>query len=356
MARHTQLVFSSLIAGMLALAGSVVVLAQGACPGPECPYVTPTQIPFTATPSPTPTGTREYAPTPTPDPNQPTATGVPMPAGEEFPIPNYPMPTSIPTITLPNVPDQPGDVPMPDIPAPATFTPMTTPQPLSITTSLSPTESFEGSYGGYFPAAGEVMTYTPGITGLNGTVGETLGQGGGLTGGIISYTTWLSGQVEALQGTDDFTLTTAPDWYAPQLPRDIANVGWTFEQLNTAAGKRYSIQTWAAMFGSIVAMPVKLSLNLWELFRFFGPLGLFVIWLLIMAALVFNLDVLGTLIRSAKSVYNFMVATFNVLSIFLQWLWQFVMWVMDWTWIIVNWIIDWVYKLLNLLGNWMPGT
>jgi hypothetical protein len=235
--------------------------------------------------------------------------------------------------------------------------PLDTPQPWTPGEySMSPSESFSVSFGANFPAPGSVLTYSPTISGLGGSISGTLGSGEGLTGDIISYTSWLSGEITALEGRETFTLSAAPAWYAPQLPRDIANVGWTFELLNTEAGNRYTMQTWAAMFGSIVAMPIKLSLNIWELFRFFGPFGLFVIWLLTMAVLVFNLNVLNLLLKSAKTMYEFVLSTIAVLSNLLQWLWSFFLWVMDWTWTIVNWILDWIYKILNLIGNYLPFT
>jgi hypothetical protein len=98
---------------------------------------------------------------------------------------------------------------------------------------------------------------------------------------VVSYTDYLSNEVALLMYTDTLTITAAPDWYAPYLPREMANIGWTFEQVGQGSIARYSLDTWAYLFGAMVAMPIRLSWGVWELFSFLGPFGLFMIWLIV---------------------------------------------------------------------------
>lgn len=216
------------------------------------------------------------APTRTPGPTrQPTATATARPtlwvtpttapsasplATKQFPSRySYP-PTSIPILRLPTWPAVPTMAP---IPTPAT--------PLAL--ALLPTPNFPDV--SLVPVGPSTPTPTP-LT---------------WTTNIISLTTWLS-DTATITNTDSFTLSVAPSWYAPTLPDDLANVGWTFEQMGGGidTGQRYTIASWAALAGYIAALPIQLTKSVMELFRFMGPFGYFVAWLLVLlpAVLIFK--------------------------------------------------------------------
>jgi len=138
--------------------------------------------------------------------------------------------------------------------------------------------------------------------------------------GMISYTTWLSGEIEALEQTDEITIVVAPAWYAPTLPRPFANVGWTFEQYSPGidSGQRFTLASWAALFGYMVSLPFQLVKSLWLLVSYLGPFGLFLGWLLIMFGMV-------AVVKILKLFYHLMAA-----------------------------LIDLVVKIIDLIGQYLP--
>jgi hypothetical protein len=276
------LVLATLLAGVLA----GPALAQSGCEGDPCVFTTPTPTP-TKTPSPTPTPT--YAPgtptptrTPVPAPGTPIVIDAPMPEPKEFKAPKYPAPTSIPLLTLPQ-PNPNGFIPTPLVltsPITASFTPA----PLVLPSVLS-------------------------NTGGTGLVTGTIGTASGWITETISYTTWLSEEIEAVSYTETFSILNAPVWYAPSLPRPMANVGWTFENMQDgiAQGKRYSLTTWADFAGYIASLPIQLIKAILDLFRFLGAFGLFVIWLLIMLPVVLFFKVFEFLKSLVIKLFNFIL-------------------------------------------------
>jgi hypothetical protein len=226
-------------------------------------------------------------------------------------FPNYPVPTSIQALQFPDVPD------------PLTFNPIPAPSPISISITPIPTPNFPDN----------TITATNPITltainttlSLSYTTPLTLDTSGGLTGstvftavnnilitgtnwisGVISYTDWLSGEIGTIQATQTFTLAAAPDWYAPDLPRPMADVGWTWETLQTGidTGFRYSLPQWAWFFGYSASLPFQLLKVLRQIFQFLGPLGLFVIWLMVMFPLVL-------FVKFFTAIRNFLISLLN---------------------------------------------
>jgi hypothetical protein len=300
MVEHQRTVFyrfeNPLISLGLALVGLALifwplrVLAQSGCVGDPCVFYTPTP---TTTPSPTAT------------PMTGTPTAVPMPTPIEFPEPDYDNPTSIPPATFPDVPDELNPIPIPIPSVIDLSTPVfseSTPMPLTdISTSLTI------SYSGFISIDG-----SGGITGsqIYTMMSGVFSTGQGLISDVTSYTTYISGEIGNLQFTETFTITTAPTWYAPQMPREFANVGWTFELMDSDmyAVKRYSVNTWASIFGYICSLPVKLTKTIWELFKFLGPFGLFLVWLLVvMLPFVFGIRILYFLIIFLVRMLNFIL-------------------------------------------------
>jgi len=79
-----------------------------------------------------------------------------------------------------------------------------------------------------------------------------------------------------------FTIQTAPITYAEHLPRPMANVGYTFENMQGNIGFMYDPRAWAGLFGYIIGLPIAMVKFLYTLAGLMGPVGLFVTWLLIL--------------------------------------------------------------------------
>ncbi|NJN95685.1 MAG: hypothetical protein HC875_17020 [Anaerolineales bacterium] len=215
---------------------------------------TPTRTPIPYTPTATATARPTLWATPTsistPAPGV-TITPVTPISTKQLPAKYSFVPTSIPAVKLPSWPPV------------ATMAPIATPAtPISL--ALIPTPGFPSH--SWVPAPGE-PTPTP----LAWTTD------------VVSFTSWLSAST-SINGTDTFTVASAPGWYAPSLPRPLADVGWTFETMQggIATGQRYSLAAWAALAGYLASLPIQLIKSVMDVFRFMGPFGLFVGWLLIM--------------------------------------------------------------------------
>lgn len=317
-----QLQYSLIVALLLVALLVVPALAQSGCSGDPCLFFTPTA---------TATGT----PRPTPGPGTPTA--VPMPGASPFPRPFYGIPTSIPNVTYPQV----GSPIAVTLPAPPALTPRSTPSPLPMPSPLTMTLPLPNPITNTTPSPLSLpapLTSTFGLTApnpvnlnpvtafsstnlvdlitpqpLNGSQpfsqSQIITNTNDFVGNAISYTTWLSGEVAALNYTETFTIAVAPAWYAPALPRPMANVGYTFETLQAGieTGHRYHIWTWAAFFGYIVSLPIQLIKAIFDLFRFLGAFGLFVIWLLIMLPVVLFFKILEFLKSLVIKLFNFII-------------------------------------------------
>lgn len=304
---YRNILIALALAGLLlALAlASLPALAQSGCSGDPCVYYTPTA---------TSTGT----PTTVPGPGTPTA--VPFPSAIPFPRPFYGVPTSIPVSNIPTANPNGYSPPTLSLPSPLALTytppPFATPNANSgvvtstalatINTSLSisygtPTGiSGSGSSTNTDAYSGSVVI----IEGVNGLVTD-----------VTSYTTWLSGTVENLTPTDTFTIVTAPDWYAPALPRPMADVGWTFETLQTGVdeGRRYSLAAWSSFFGYVASLPFQFVKLLYQIVQFLGPLGLFLTWLLVMAPIVTYFRILLWIKNLFISLLNFIIKIISLL-------------------------------------------
>lgn len=238
------------IFGVVAVAvvlSPVVVMAQCS----DCwETPTPTPTPGTPTPYPVPPSATVYA-------TPPEAVTLPGPG-------SFPVPTSIPAISFPSLPS-----PIPT-PLPLSLTPIPTP---NYSSTITYTTALTLSFGGG-------VTDSAAYTGVS----DVIGTGTGWLSDVLTYTGWLSGEVATLQQTGTFTLYNAPAWYAPDLPRPMADVGWTFEQLQADidAGQRYTLSNWAWFAGYMASLPFQLVKVLFQIVQFLGPLGLFIIWLLLM--------------------------------------------------------------------------
>lgn len=205
----------------------------------------------------------------TPDPGIITPT--PPTFGED---PNYASPpTSIPDIEIPdfNAPNTPTiiEITLPTVDLPETPVPGLQPIGASIGLSYSTPAPLQGD--------GTYLTITNTISGtFTGIHSQVL---------AISDSTYI-----LLNGTDNFsavlTASTVPSWYAPYLPRDVAQVGWDFETLGADVRRRYSVSDWFEYIGNLSSLPIRFIKGLAELFALSGPLMLFLVWLLIFGPLV----------------------------------------------------------------------
>lgn len=254
-----------------------------------------------------------------------------MPPNVDFPEADYSAPTSIPDLFMPDVP-APLDLELYP-PQPITLPVFTMPTelitPVQIITSISTND----------------FTYTVSITGshsMTGTgpytmVNGLLSDGRGLIDSVMSYTLWLSGEIGRMQHTDSFTIATAPTNYAPDLPRPMANVGYTFELLasDMYTRRRYTVEAWAGVFGYTVSLPIQLAKSLYELFRFFGPFGLFIIWLVaVMLPTVLGFNILLFLKTSVVRLFRFVIT-----------LAEWGIGLIERLMTAINWLLDWLWKL-----------
>lgn len=265
----------------------------------NAPTPTPTRTPIPRTPTATPTARPSLWATPSPIAS-PTGTITPL-ATKLLPSRySYP-PTSIPALNFPAWPAVP------------TLAPIATPAPLvaSIPTALA---LFTPAPIGALPPTPLWNNPTPPPT------PDTWADD------IISYTNWLSAEVSAMQATQTLTISTAPDWYAPNLPREIADIGWTFEQAGEDTTARYSLDTWASLFGSMVAMPIRLAKGVQQLFQFMGPIGYFFTWLLVMLPAVLFIKWLQFIKATFIRIFNFLLS-----------------------------VVDWILKLWNAIPWYFGG-
>lgn len=127
------------------------------------------------------------------------------------------------------------------------------------------------------------------------------------TGDLISYTASITGATAALQGSEIITIVTAPDWYAPDLPRPMADVGYTLEILTDPAGDtaNFTYVSWASFFGYTATLPYQFIKSLWQLVAYFGPFGLFLGWLFIMSMILVAWYGLAIVVRLIVMVIRF---------------------------------------------------
>lgn len=267
--------------------------------------------PCTPTPSPSPTlvpGQPTPTPTQTPDPSA-TATATSSISPEDFSAPEFGLPTSIPNSNLNAQFPAPSPIARTPIPIPsAVVISLETPMPytpMPITSSIVIT----------LEATMEPITYTVG-EGISPVFSDTVGGLNGFTSDLISYTHAITSQAEAIRGTEVITIQNAPSWYAPALPRPLADVGWTFEQLTgpEAGAPNYSFSSWAAFGGHVVTLPFSLVRSVWLSFKNFGPFGLFLAWLFVMAVLVAVVKLLMFLLRLAIVVIRIGVRLLELLG------------------------------------------
>jgi hypothetical protein len=319
--------------------------------GMEYPFLEPTATPTSTS---TPTGTRTPTATAT---ATSTSSGQcsdcwnsPTPVTPTAPIsgtttPQNPYVPTVVTIQKPGGGLQPTAIPVANLPVPSVIDPqpvptpnvisptlISTPQPVSPTISISLTNVISPSFYIATPVSSTVvLSYsTPAALSAGGTVSGTTSftspgtaaytdvvgiivTTNGWIGEAVSYTGWLSGEVATLQATQTFTIATAPSWYAKDLPRPMANVGYTFDLMRADVDNqiRYSLSQWAWLGGYIVSLPIQLVKVLYQIVQFLGPLGLLLTWLLVMLPFVLVIKFLVFIQNLIISLLNFILKGFR---------------------------------------------
>lgn len=297
------------------------IYAQSGCVGDPCVFETPT-------PGPTPTATTP-AGTGTP-------TAVPLPTAVEFPNPQYPVPTSIPTVSFPTLPS-PIAVTLPAPTPISNLTPSPFPLPSPITSSLLITAPSPITLSTLnLPVTGsttvelseisttivvsytQIQTFSGQLTGTQAftTASQVISGTTEFTNDLISYTNSITQSYTELQGTEVITVLSAPIDYVPELPRPLADVGWTFEQLG--GDESFTLRSWSGFAGYIASLPVQLVKSIFRLADYLGPFGLFLIWLLIMFVLVIAVE-------GMKLLYHIIIT-----------------------------VVDVIMKLVDLIGQYLP--
>lgn len=272
-------------------------------PTPATPTNTPVIPQGTATPTNTPNPAFD-TPTAEPECHDACPTSTPT-LVKRFPESYDFVPTALPPILFPTWP------------APPKLTPV--PRPLPVSLPLIPTAP------PIPPLTASLVLSYPTPMAINLTVVATVEPTAtgpatatptpwGLIDSVNGYTDWLSNTVASIEGSEVITLANAPASYATAMPRELADVGYTFEQL--AAGgvdKGYSLNSWAALFGYMVAIPIRFVKNLWELFVFMGPIGLFFAWLFVMLPVALFFKAIVFLRMLIVRLLNFVLNVFDFL-------------------------------------------
>lgn len=312
---------TSLIAGML----SQTTQAQDGTPTPTptatsiflCGGAACEILPTRSAPTPTPPdfeGDPDYQSPPTPIP------AMVMPTMPSFTLPEFVQPTpptAIATLTLPDVPTfstpealsgsvaittpTAMDYPEIDLPTPAaTLSAVDYSLSLSITTPIT-LGAVNGGGSSVISQAGQ-------------SVINTLVSGRGVVSDVISNTNALSATWTSLWNqTDEWVIASAPDWYAPTLPRPMADIGWRFELMGTDVRRRYSLTAWGSLVAEIIALPIRLIKGLQDLGALLGPFGLFLTWMWIMLPVVLFFKMIEFVKNLAITIWNFLVQLAHII-------------------------------------------
>jgi hypothetical protein len=252
-----------------------------------------------------------------------------------FPNPNYRAPTSIPISSFPALPS-PIAVSLP-APTPiwnTTPQPLPLPQPITGTLFFQPPGviTFNVLVGpGITPVALLAISTTIPVsyaplytldlegqstdTAVFATVNQMISDTTATAEELILYTNSITQSYLALQRTEVITILAAPDNYVPDLPRPLANVGWTFEQLG--GGERFSLRSWSSFVGYIASLPIQLVRSLFQMVTYLGPFGLFLVWLLIMFGLVVTIEALKLLYHIVVTLLDILIKLIDLLGQYL---------------------------------------
>lgn len=250
------------------------------------------------TPTPTPTSFFVTDPEipPTPDYTNPTPTAPNFTDDPDYQSP----PTPIPNVSFPDLPILPGPgagLATPNLPDNALPTPGATVASIDTSFVLSYTAPVSISISDTSAMSNATNAIIDGVIGAQSVVSDVLSNTNALSATYMSL--WTQ--------TDEWAIESAPDWYAPTLPRPMADIGWRFELMGEDIRRRYTLTAWGALGAEVVALPIRFLKSLRELGGLLGPFGLFLTWLLIMLPVVMFFKFLEFIKGLAFSLWNFFV-------------------------------------------------
>ncbi len=133
-------------------------------------------------------------------------------------------------------------------------------------------------------------------------------------GPIATLSLNLQTEADAMSNTTTFTVETAPPEYAPNLPRPMANVGYTFENMPPEAGLGFGITAWSSLLGYAASIPFQLAKFMLTLADLLGPLGLFIKWLFILLPFVFFVKIYLFIKNLIISIINLIIKIVNFIG------------------------------------------
>jgi len=158
------------------------------------------------------------------------------------------------------------------------------------------------------PTANEVqIENTLKLTDLLGDVTGTLTQYQSIVNFDISGvgeeylgTQWLSTEKTG----NAYGYQSAPADYYPDSPQQVRDWGYTLENLQNINLNEMSPIDFASWLGGLVSLPFVFVRGLWALGDIFGPLGLFIRWLMMASTWVLFVYTIEFIAKFARSVYE----------------------------------------------------
>jgi len=111
---------------------------------------------------------------------------------------------------------------------------------------------------------------------------------------------WLSTQKTGYA----YDFQNAPANYYPDAPEQVRDWGYTLESLKDVSTNEMTPLDFASWLGGLVALPFAFVRGLWALGDIFGPLGLFIRWLMLAASWVLFIYTIEYIAKFVRSVYE----------------------------------------------------
>ena len=113
-------------------------------------------------------------------------------------------------------------------------------------------------------------------------------------------TQWLSTE----KTSNAYGWHEAPADYYPDAPKQIRDWGYTLSLLENINFNEMSPADFASWLGGLVSLPFVFVRGLWALGDIFGPLGLFIRWLMLASTWVLFVYTIEFIAKFARSVYE----------------------------------------------------
>lgn len=120
------------------------------------------------------------------------------------------------------------------------------------------------------------------------------------TGEQYLGTQWLS----TSKSGNAYGYHTAPADYYPDAPQQVRDWGYTLDNLKNVNINEMTPLDFASWLGGLVSLPFVFVRGLWALGDIFGPLGLFIRWLMLAASWVMFVYTVEFIAKFARSIYE----------------------------------------------------